>query len=58
MLDNDVRIGSVSINDVRYGNKDKISLLVKSLRAWQEKEEGARVTTRQASAAGSWVAVG
>lgn len=36
MLDYNVRIGSVSINDVRSGNKEKVTQLVKSLKAWQE----------------------
>lgn len=59
MLDNDVRIGSVSINDVRYGNKEKVSQLVKSMKAWQERRVGlAKQMTKQPSSAGPWMAVG
>jgi len=37
LLDNDVRMGSLSINDVRSGNKQKVTQLVRSLKAWQGK---------------------
>jgi hypothetical protein len=37
LLDNDVKMGSISINDVRYGKRDKIIQLLKALRAWEEK---------------------
>ncbi|KZV67293.1 hypothetical protein PENSPDRAFT_654221 [Peniophora sp. CONT] len=37
LLDNDVRMGSVSINDVRQGRRDKVVQLLKALRAWEEK---------------------
>lgn len=37
LLDNDVRMGSVSINDVRQGRRDKVTQLLKALRAWEEK---------------------
>ncbi|KAG8917337.1 polar growth protein, partial [Tulasnella sp. 417] len=59
MLDNDVRIGNVSINDIRLGNKDKITQLVKSLKSWQDKREGlVRGMSKQPSTAGPWLAVG
>ena len=37
LLDNDVRMGNVSINDVRQGNREKLVQLVTSLKAWEEK---------------------
>lgn len=37
LLDNDVRIGSVSINDVRQGKRDKIVQLLRALKAWEDK---------------------
>lgn len=37
LLDNDVKMGSVSINDVRQGKRDKILQLLKALKAWEEK---------------------
>ncbi|KAG9016139.1 polar growth protein [Tulasnella sp. JGI-2019a] len=58
LLDNDVKIGSVSINDVRLGHKDKIAQLVRSLKAWQEKRENlGRNMQRQPMSAGPWMAV-
>jgi hypothetical protein len=37
LLDNDVKMGTISINDVRQGRRDKIIQLLKALRAWEEK---------------------
>ncbi|KAI0043502.1 hypothetical protein FA95DRAFT_1524163, partial [Auriscalpium vulgare] len=37
LLDNDVRMGSVSINDVRQGKRDKIIQLLKALKTWEDK---------------------
>ncbi|KAB5594201.1 Protein pob1 [Ceratobasidium theobromae] len=54
LLDNDVRMGSVSINDVRNGNSEKIAQLVRALKNWDEKRRlGAR--TKQGVAAGPWM---
>lgn len=39
LLDNDVKMGSVSINDVRQGKREKIVQLLKALRAWEEKRK-------------------
>lgn len=39
LLDNDVKMGAVSINDVRQGRRDKIIQLLKGLRAWDEKRK-------------------
>ena len=39
LLDNDVKMGSVSINDVRSGKREKIIQLLKALRAWEEKRK-------------------
>lgn len=39
LLDNDVKMGSVSINDVRLGKRDKIIQLLKALRAWEDKRK-------------------
>jgi len=38
LLDNDVKMGAVSINDVRQGRRDKIIQLLKALRAWDDKK--------------------
>ena len=37
LLDNDVKMGSVSINDIRQGRRDKIVQLLRALRAWEDK---------------------
>ena len=37
LLDNDVKTGSVSINDVRQGRRDKIVQLIRSLKGWEDK---------------------
>ena len=37
LLDNDVKMGEISINDVRLGRRDKIIQLLKALRAWDDK---------------------
>ena len=39
LLDNDVKMGAVSINDVRQGRRDKIIQLLKALRAWDDKRK-------------------
>ena len=45
-LDNDIRMGSVSINDVRQGKPDKILHLMRSLRNWEEKRKNLQRTMR------------
>jgi hypothetical protein len=37
LLDNDVHLGTVSINDVKQGKKGKIIQVLKALRSWEEK---------------------
>lgn len=37
LLDNDVKMGNVSINDVRQGKRDKVVQLVKALKGWEDK---------------------
>lgn len=37
LLENDVKMGAISINDVRQGKRDKIIQLLRALRAWEEK---------------------
>ncbi|KAF8165856.1 hypothetical protein B0H34DRAFT_794189 [Crassisporium funariophilum] len=39
LLDNDVKMGSVSINDVRMGKRDKIVQLLRALKAWEDKRK-------------------
>lgn len=44
LLDNDVKMGSVSINDVRQGKRDKIIQLLKALKLWEEKRKALATT--------------
>jgi hypothetical protein len=37
LLDNDVRMGSVSINDIRQGRREKIIQMLRALRQWEDK---------------------
>lgn len=37
LLDNDVKMGTVSINDIRNGNREKVAQLLNSLKAWEDK---------------------
>jgi len=41
LLDNDVKIGAVSINDVRHGKRDKILQLLRALKLWEDKRRAA-----------------
>ncbi|KAH8118838.1 hypothetical protein DFH11DRAFT_1569588 [Phellopilus nigrolimitatus] len=57
-LDNDIRMGSVSINDVRQGRTDKIVHLLRSLKAWEEKRRTlARSIARTGAHAGPFMAM-
>ena len=37
LLDNDVKMGSVSINDIRQGKRDKVVQLLRALKSWEDK---------------------
>ncbi|OBZ70468.1 TPR repeat-containing protein C19B12.01 [Grifola frondosa] len=37
LLDNDVKMGTVSINDIRQGKREKIVQLLRALKSWEEK---------------------
>ncbi|QRV73324.1 SH3 domain protein [Ceratobasidium sp. AG-Ba] len=56
LLDNDVRMGAVSINDVRNGNGEKIAQLVRSLKVWDEKRR-AGPRQKQTVATGPWMGI-
>ncbi|KAG8684218.1 polar growth protein, partial [Ceratobasidium sp. 394] len=56
LLDNDVRMGAVSINDVRNGNGEKIAQLVRSLKSWDEKRRAAP-RQKQAMSTGPWMGI-
>ncbi|KAG5641510.1 hypothetical protein DXG03_004839 [Asterophora parasitica] len=48
LLDNDVKMGSVSINDVRQGKRDKILQLLRALKTWQDKRRAIAQTIASA----------
>ena len=55
-LDNDVKMGSVSINDIRQGRREKIIQLLRALRAWEERRQAiAESVGRGAVAAGPFM---
>ncbi|KAL5507750.1 BOI2 [Sanghuangporus vaninii] len=57
-LDNEVRMGNVSINDVRQGRMDKVIQLLRSLRAWEEKRRAlARSIGRSGAQVGPFMAL-
>lgn len=57
-LDNDIRMGNVSINDVRQGHPDKIIHLLRSLKAWDDKRRQlARSIGRSGVYAGPFMAM-
>ncbi|KAH7887418.1 hypothetical protein F5I97DRAFT_1860224 [Phlebopus sp. FC_14] len=39
LLDNEVKMGTVSINDVRQGKRDKVIQLLKALKAWEDRRK-------------------
>ena len=39
LLDNDVKTGSVSINEIRQGRREKIIQLMRALKAWDDKRQ-------------------
>ncbi|KAI0941212.1 hypothetical protein AcV7_002842 [Taiwanofungus camphoratus] len=39
LLDNDVKMGTVSINDIRQGKREKIAQLLRALKAWEDKKK-------------------
>ncbi|PPQ92793.1 hypothetical protein CVT25_003904 [Psilocybe cyanescens] len=49
LLDNDVKMGSVSINDVRQGKRDKIVQLLRALKAWEDKRRALANTIAKGS---------
>ncbi|KAJ8489269.1 hypothetical protein ONZ51_g3007 [Trametes cubensis] len=37
LLDNDVKVGTVSINDIRQGKRDKVIQLLRALKTWEDR---------------------
>lgn len=56
LLDNDVKMGNVTINDVRSGDRDQLVVLVKALKAWEGKRDSLdNILVRHTAAFGPFV---
>ena len=49
LLDNDVKMGTVSINDIRQGKRDKVAQLLNALKNWEEKRKAIAMSISQTS---------
>ena len=59
LLDNDVKMGTVSINDIRQGRRDKIVQLLRALKAWEDRRAAvAQSLGKGAIAAGPFMGTG
>ncbi|KAK0230188.1 hypothetical protein IW262DRAFT_1336895 [Armillaria fumosa] len=58
LLDHDVKMGSVSINDVRQGKPEKIVQLLRALKAWEDKRKALAQSIRGSVSSGSVSATG
>lgn len=57
-LDNDVRVGNISINDVRFGEKEKILPVLRCMKAWEERRRTlAKSLGRNTAHAGPFMAL-
>ncbi|KAJ7459106.1 hypothetical protein B0H11DRAFT_179716 [Mycena galericulata] len=57
LLENEVRMGSVSINDIRQGKRDKIIQLLRGLKGWEDKRKAIATSIGKGSAqAGGFMA--
>ncbi|KAJ7610817.1 hypothetical protein FB45DRAFT_941703 [Roridomyces roridus] len=58
LLDNEVRMGSVSINDIRQAKRDKIIQLLRGLKGWEDKRKAIAMSIGKGSSqAGGFMAV-
>lgn len=53
LLDNDVKMGTVSINDIRQGKREKVVQLLNALRNWEEKRKNIALALSQEAVAGT-----
>ena len=57
-MDNDVKMGAVSINDIRQGRRDKVIQLLRALKAWEDKRKAIATSIGKTSvSAGPFVAL-
>lgn len=52
LLDNDVKVGAVSINDIRQGRRDKVIQILRALKQWEDKRRAIAMGISQASPVG------
>ncbi|KAI6042846.1 hypothetical protein EDC04DRAFT_3138901 [Pisolithus marmoratus] len=53
LLDNEVKVGNVSINDVRQGKRDKVVQLLKALKTWEDRRRDILRSMGQGTGQGS-----
>ncbi|THG96991.1 hypothetical protein EW026_g4932 [Hermanssonia centrifuga] len=53
LLDNDIKMGAVSVNDIRQGNKEKVLQLLQALRVWEDKRKAIALSIGQNSLVGT-----
>ena len=53
LLENDVKMGAVSINDIRLGKKQKVVQILQALRTWEQKRNSITTSIAQGSLAGA-----
>jgi hypothetical protein len=57
LLDNDVKTGSVSINEVRQGQRDKIVQLLRALKSWDDKRKAIEKSLAKGPSVSYWAHV-
>jgi len=57
LLDNDVKMGSVSINDIRQANRDKILQLLRALKSWEDKRKALASSLSKGTMQGPYMAL-
>ncbi|GJJ07548.1 hypothetical protein Clacol_001750 [Clathrus columnatus] len=58
LLDNEVKMGGISINDINHGRRDKTIQLLKALKNWGEKRKAlAKSIGKGSSQAGPWMSM-
>ena len=52
-----MKMGSVSINDIRQGNKDKILQLLRALKSWEDKRKALASSLSKGTMQGPYMAL-
>lgn len=57
LLDNDVKTGNVSINEIRMGQRDKIVQLLRALKSWDDKRKAIEQSLLKGQGLSYWAQV-